>query len=515
MLYKNPTPELPPSDRPQRSRSRIAVAVAVLLALSFAFPAQTVPLAVAAAALVALSVALREAKACAWDSKAAESAFYVGGNGRDDVWLTPEECLRHFMVVGTSGVGKDEYMLAICRNALQTGSGAIMLNGKGDVGVYRALYAMCREYGREDDLQVVNFMADSRGHSFNPYEIGSAEALAQMTLALIGDLDEERRVRAELMTTGIMRALVWRRDAGTIDLTMRTVVEHLDLARIIDLADKEKGADLPAEVRASVDGYLASLPGFVREKGRRQAGVTLDEHGYLQMRFCKRLGSLADAYPHVLAPAKGDVNVLDTISRRRILLVMMPALYRAPDLFEDVGKIMASAIRVAMTARLHVPADKEWISGADLGAWARLGGEHQAPFFCILDDVNHYFVEGMTTMTDLARSNGVAMVFSVNEFDSIRDSHPKEARLLMAQIGNHVVMRSDDCALPSAGRPATAYLQVGEALFYGKNIHGRVSLPFAHRPSRFIHPLEDRKDPPPPPNRSVRLANHTKTEEAR
>ncbi|WP_456717778.1 MULTISPECIES: hypothetical protein [unclassified Bradyrhizobium] len=139
-------------------------------------------------------------------------------------------------------------------------------------------------------------------NTLNPFTTGSSDALTQMVVSLMDDAPGDGAMwkgRAIAMLTGVMSALVWKRDVGLIGLNVGTIRENLNLKNIVELADPEKHPDMPDSVRVAVKAYLSSLPGYHQEKGAKQSITTLDQHGYLQMQFTRILGRLADVYGYI------------------------------------------------------------------------------------------------------------------------------------------------------------------------------------------------------------------------
>jgi intracellular multiplication protein IcmO len=379
----------------------------------------------------------------------------AGAANRDtgkQVWLTNDDCRQHFLVVGTTGAGKTEMLLGFCANALSWGSGFLFCDGKGDVSTFAKIYALARRFGREDDILVVNLMTSNAdvgvaggkilSNTLNPFTSGSSDSLTQMVVSLMDDAGGDGAMwkgRAVALFTGVMRALVWKRDAGLADLNIGLIRDCLNLNKIIELADREKEPHMPAPIRTSIDAYLASLPGFQKDKGTKQAQTTLDQHGYLQMQFTRILGSLADVYGHIFLTPHGEVDMNDVVLGRRILVVMLPALEKSSDEVANLGKIIVAMLKGMMGGTLGSVIENTWDTVVDARPYAS-----KSPFITILDEVGYYTVSGLAVMSAQARSLGFSLVFATQDIPAMLRNDDKEAKSMIANTTTKVFMRVEE-----------------------------------------------------------------------
>jgi len=274
------------------------------------------------------------------------------------IHLGGEDLLRHVFVVGATGSGKTNQLLAMAASAISGGNGLTFIDGKGDASAYRRLLRLARRYGREDDVRLLNFCDRPAGaepvtQTFNPFASGSAETLTQFVVGMMEDATGDGAMwkgRATAMFTGVMRALVHLRDAGMLDLNVGVLRDHLNLRRIIDLTDGEKYPSLPEAVRHTVRSYLTSLPGYQEEKKYKQAQTTMDQHGYLEMQFTRVLGAFGDVYEHVFSRGYGEVDIADLRDNRRILVVLLPMVGRSVEERRFLGSTVQAILNGLMSA---------------------------------------------------------------------------------------------------------------------------------------------------------------------
>lgn len=364
-----------------------------------------------------------------------------------------------------------EALLGFAANAIAWGSGFLFCDGKGDVSLFAKVYALTRRFGREDDLLVLNYMTGNqdlgssggklRSNTLNPFATGSSDTLTQMVVGLMDDAGGDGAMwkgRATAMFTGVMRALTWLRDRQFIDLNVGEIRDHLNLKRIIDLADTQKYQDMPQPIRKSIKSYLSSLPGFQEDKGYKQAQTTLDQHGYLEMQFTKILGSLADVYGHIFHTPYGEIDMADVVLNRRILVIMLPALEKSGDEIANLGKIVVATLKGMMGGTLGSEIEGTWDAVVD-----NRPTNSPSPFIVILDEVGYYMVEGMDLMAAQARSLGFALFFAGQDINAMKRFNEKVYGSVQGNTSTKLIMKTEDpdtakIAIDAAGKAYRAHM---------------------------------------------------------
>lgn len=345
-----------------------------------------------------------------------------------------------------------EALLGFAANAVAWGSGFLFCDGKGDVALFSKVYALCRRFGREDDLLVLNYMTGNQdvgggggklmSNTLNPFATGSSDTLTQMVVGLMDDAGGDGAMwkgRATAMFTGVMRALTWLRDNNFIDLNVSEIRDHLQLKRIIDLADKDKYPDMPPPIRKSILSYMTSLPGFQEDKGYKQSQTTLDQHGYLEMQFTKILGSLADVYGHIFHTPYGEIDMADVVLNRRILVIMLPALEKSRDEIANLGKIVVATLKGMMGGTLGSEIEGSWDSVVD-----NRPTNSPSPFIVVLDEVGYYMVDGMDLMAAQARSLGFSLIFAGQDINAMKSLNEKVFGSVRGNTNTKIIMRTED-----------------------------------------------------------------------
>lgn len=390
-------------------------------------------------------------------------------------WEGEEECVciavddEHQLYVTDDWIvtHNTEALTSIVANALCWGSGFLYSDGKGDTSLWSKVYSMASRFGRQDDVLVLSFMkggSDKAGESntMNPYALGSAAVLTEMTVGLMGSSggDDMWKGRAISLMTALMMSLTQLRDRGILDLNVAIIRNLLPLNQIInlyfgrDITIGEVGTagyaslrnyTLSNKVKAALRGYLDSIPGFSWEKakqGKDQGSTTMDQHGYLFMQFSKLLGDLADTYDFIFATRYGEIDMEDLVLQRRILCVLLPALEKSEDNIAMLGKIIAAAMKSMMGKTLGAKLEGETRDIIDTKPT-----NASSPYPVVFDEVGYYLSLGMAVMAAQARSLGFALIFAGQDVSAMKKRGgeiEKEVEAIIANCNYKAVGKLED-----------------------------------------------------------------------
>lgn len=370
----------------------------------------------------------------------------VTGN---EVWLSGNDVRSHTLVLGDRD-RRHQLLLGMAANALSWGSGLLWMSGTGDMAAYRDMQVLCAAYGRESDLLVLNFVPGGgslAGTSLasmrlNPFGTGNAYMLASLMLSLAGVADEGMALwkgRAAAWLLGVMQVLCWRRDHLEQALDVSVVRAALSLSACVGLAMDER---VPPEARSSLLAYLRSLPGFDRERGSRQSQTTMDQHGFLHMQVAGVLGCMAEVYGHVFASPVNDVDFVDVVLNRRVLVVLLPGLERSQEEIRMLGAIILGLLKAAMNEFLGTSIE------ACLDRDIPKPHRSRSPFLVVTDGSEVCTQDGMAVIASQARSLQLAMVYGADSAASFRQHRSSEGDAVLATIANRIRLLGD-CACPS------------------------------------------------------------------
>lgn len=389
-----------------------------------------------------------------------EGIMFLGNQDvyKDEVWFSNSDARTHILYLGTTGSGKTEGLKAIASNALCWASGFVYVDGKADTDLWSALSSLVRRFGRDDDLLVLNYMTGNSdrkapSNTMNPFSSGSASYLTNMLVSLMPDAEGDNAMwkeRAVSLISSLMPILTYRRDTLDIPMSVGTIRHNLSLSSIIKLSRDE---NLPEHLRAGLKGYLDTLPGYndaaFDDEGRdKPAGpdqpmmdttTSKTQHGYLSMQFTRSLQSLADDYGYIFDSQAADVDMIDVVLNRRVMVVLIPALEKSADEAANLGKIVAANMKGMMGSALGAT-----VEGDTASVIENKPTNSATPFITIFDEVGYYAAQGMAVMAAQARSLGFCMVYSAQDLPALEKRVKEEARSIAANCNIKIFGKLED-----------------------------------------------------------------------
>lgn len=390
----------------------------------------------------------------------ADGILYLGNDSDtgEEIWFTNSDARTHCLYLGTTGSGKTFGLKSYAMNALCWASGFIYIDGKADTDLWSTLSAMARRFGRDDDLLIMNYMTGNASgrvpsNTLNPFSSGSASYLTNMLVSLMPDSEGDNAMwkdRAVALVSALMPCLVWKRENQNMPLAIGVIRKYLLFKEVIKLS---RDAVIPDLLRAAVRGYLNELPGYVdhvfddegNEKpmppdaGAVDTSVPRQQHGYLSMQFTRSMQSLGDDYGFIFDTQAADVDMLDVVLNRRILIVLIPALEKSSDETANLGKIISSTLKGMMGATLG-----NTVEGATETAIENKPTRSETPFIAIFDEVGYYTAQGMAVMAAQARSLGFSLVFAGQDLPALEKRVKEEARSITANCNIKLFGKLED-----------------------------------------------------------------------
>ncbi len=390
----------------------------------------------------------------------AEGILYLGNveKTNEEVWFTNSDIRTHFLYLGTTGSGKTEGLKSLVTNAMTWGSGFVFVDGKADTDLWSSLSSLVRRFGRDDDLLVLNYMTGNAdvsapSNTMNPFSSGSASYLTNMLVSLMPESGGDNAMwkeRAVSLVGAMMPALTWKRDNQEIPLSVRTIRDYLSLNNVIKLGRDEA---VPKEVREGLTSYLETLPGFIGDAYDDEGKVkppgpdtpqyntetASQQHGYLAMQFTRSLQSLGDDYGYIFDTQAADVDMVDVVLNRRILVVLVPALEKSGDEVANLGKIVAASIKGMMGSTLGAT-----VEGDSASVIENKPTHSSTPFMTVFDEVGYYVAEGMAVMAAQARSLGFSLVFAGQDLPAMKKRVREEANSITANCNIKLFGKLED-----------------------------------------------------------------------
>lgn len=396
----------------------------------------------------------------------AQGLDYLGAEmgTRRQVWHGKDDVAQHTAVPGTTGAGKTEALIALAIvNALVQGTGCVFVDGKADRKLYAKVFALARRYGREDDVFVWNFLTlDGRDSmTCNPFGPASADMIREI---LVGQLTEPGQQgnggvffsRAVGFLGAIAPVLTWMRDEHGIPLDLEKIRDATELSNVVLLATRKQikftnsatGAselldfpDMPAALVQTLRSYLGQTGGFdldVSLKDQRSSQPS-EQHSYITMQFTEVFSQWLVSLGHIFKVRTGDVDMLDVVLQRRILVVILPSLENSDKTNAGLGKIVVAMLRSMMALTLGSKLEGDY--GEIVG---NRPSEAFAPFKVVFDELAYYVTAGMDGMLAQGRGLGLHFLLGFQEAAGLLARIGEKMWSLLGNANLQVIMRLQD-----------------------------------------------------------------------
>ena len=399
-----------------------------------------------------------------WKPGTAAGIFCLG-SGRQwnlgrELWLTLSDCLRHMMILATTGGGKTETMYAVVLNAICWGRGCVIGDGKATTELVAAMHGLCRRFGVEDDLYVINFISGARdrfqnliagdksraqSNSSSPFTHGTATFILQLMESLMpvsGGSDEGWKDKARAMMNALIFALCYKRSREGIVLTQAVIQSYLPLRKIVGLYQEALANDWHEEGYKPLENYLSNLAGFdmalINTPSEWSQGV-FDQHGFLIQQFTRMLGMFNDTYGHVFSKGSGDIDMQDILHNDRILVVLIPALELSDHEAATLGKLFISDMRMNIARALGGHLEGKPLDNSVVKKFAS-----KFPFPLILDEVGYYFAEGLDKMAAQFRSLCFMLILLGQDVQAMMRRSQGQFESVNANIGTKLFLKTED-----------------------------------------------------------------------
>lgn len=355
-----------------------------------------------------------------------------------EIWASVSDVKTHICAFGTTGAGKTEMLVSFVCNALIWGSGFIYTDGKGDVDLWARISAICRIFGRDDDLYALNFLVNtadpslrrSESNTMNPLYSSTHNQISQLLVSLVttgsgegGGSNKIFEDRAVTLLYALIPILVFERDYKEKPLSFGVISAATDLTAIMDIYFRIKhDQSYPKKLLISLEDWVKKLPAldvakidtleesWLKKEPFKFENKTLEQHSYVTIYYSKSLASFTNLYGFIFDHTYADIDLFDVVLNRRILTVFLPSLANSSEETANLGKILVANLKNML--------------GQSLGS--KLEGHHneiienrptksKSPMIVVFDEVGYYTTEGMDIMAAQARSLNMVIIFAAQD----------------------------------------------------------------------------------------------------
>jgi len=353
-----------------------------------------------------------------------------------ELWETKSFMTQHRLVLGTTGSGKTELLMGFLANSLLMGAGTIFGDAKGTKDQISKVYWLCRVFGREDDFFSINYITGGGPRSLgrtrltnttNPVGIASADQINQMFQSFLPEKGGDNQIfleRAIAMFSAITPAVCDLRDLSGefIDIsTIRSYASNpqsfLELAGNRDNRISKYSAGVMRNFLSAAMGInLEEFDAAPDPRSFKIPGEGLRTFTYASQYFVRALSSLTESYGHIYLTQRGEVSFRDAIYNRRIVLISLPALDKAPSELANIGKINIANIRAAVAS-----AASGLLEGHRRDTIDILPTQSEFPTSITLDEYGYMGApEGTSILMGQARSLNVNVTIAGQDFSNLK-----------------------------------------------------------------------------------------------
>lgn len=394
--------------------------------------------------------------------RAPRAILYMGvePSTQRQAWLTDEVTRQHFWMQATTGGGKTEGLVGLATNFFCYGSGFLMLDGKADMKLPAKVCSLAHRFMRSNSVFLLNYITGNespwgnkekeRSSSINPFLTGSVGSLSELVKSLLQDDGDIWSKRAMSFIDALTRVLVYLRDQGEVQFNITHYGIYLQLEELGKLAGRN---DIPMSVKRELYQFVKTLPGLDADGFKRllngspldpkKSQQPFDQLGYITMQVIPVINMLQGDYGYIFETVYGSINIRDIVMKRRILIVLLPALEKAAPSLKALGQLVVALIRDLLASGIGND-----IEGDIDKALKRRFTNDIAPYFAIFDEAGYYFVpDAFAPIFAQARSIGMSCIMGSQDDYAMEkggEQAAKEVGTVRANTNTKIIGKIED-----------------------------------------------------------------------
>ncbi|CAM4371537.1 F-type conjugative transfer protein TrbC [Citrobacter freundii complex sp. 2024EL-00228] len=392
--------------------------------------------------------------------------FYIGYKRMNDIgrelWLTLDDLTRHVMFFASTGGGKTETIYAWMLNSFCWGRGFTFVDGKAQNDTARTCYYLARRFGREDDVEYINFMNSGmsrsemiqngdksrpQSHQWNPFCYSTEAFVAETMQSMLPTNVQggEWQSRAIAMNKALVFGTKFYCVRENKTMSLQLLREFMPLEKLAGLYCRAVDDQWPEEAVSPLYNYLVDVPGFDMATVRQPSAWTEEprkQHSYLTGQFLETFNTFTETFGNIFAEDAGDIDIRDSIHSDRILLVLIPAMNTSQHTTSALGRMFVTQQSMILARDLG-----HKLEGLDSEALEITKYKGKFPYMNYLDEVGAYYTERIAVQATQVRSLEFALVMMSQDQERIENqTSAANVATLMQNAGTKVAGKivSDD-----------------------------------------------------------------------
>lgn len=400
-----------------------------------------------------------------------------------------------YLLPGSTGSGKTVTLnTTVFLPAIKSGNGFFYIEGKGDRPITEGIMGFIYQYGRENDVFILDFGAAATGgytNGLNPLAVGNSKTLGELLKSLIVIMTGENKWVSDLAVSFLeanLLSLVMLRDMGLVidsknlkeiqtfadfekfdkkQFNITALLNYLNFQAAIDLLYMMrrmlKDRDFLAKVQ-TIPEYSALKrdlsENIIGRLERNLTGHNIDVTSITEPDYSKVPADVKRNHPkatedwinalevfgsekfygNIFNKDEADFEGLTAIQTGKIIITILPSMSASEDQNQKMGKMMTAIAKSSIGYMLE--------QGSLVGVRKKKSRDkrfrpRKLPYGYIFDEPSNYANADIAQMSSMVRSvgsdgGGMAIVWtgqSRTDMDKIDDNKKIASEQLLANLG--------------------------------------------------------------------------------
>lgn len=335
------------------------------------------------------------------------------GNGGYRIGLTKDKNLpidisddvlmRHFAIIGQSGVGKTVLGESLLWQQTARGGGWLFIDAKLDRETRDHMAYMMKIMGREDDFYVLDSSDPSNSNTYNPLLRGSGDEVASRLMNLLPTAEnnpgsdhyrQAANYALSVIISGLQAAnMVYH--FGDLSILLQSASALAELERRVEHSRGDEAASASRALRVFLDQY--------RVHGKEGPMIDVKRLKETFGGMAGRIATFAQGdFGRVMNHNNPEIDLPDILKNNKCVYIMLPTMAK-DNAALNLGKMIVSDLRSAVAEVQDLPKYKR----------------PNPPFMAFLDEMGSYVLYGVKTLFEQARSAQISMIPGFQAFANL------------------------------------------------------------------------------------------------
>lgn len=365
------------------------------------------------------------------------------------IYISDDDLTRHVFTVASTGLGKTElFQSVILPSVIKRGSGCLIYDAKGDEKLITSIYAMAREFHREEDVLFINFNKPEYSHTYNPLLFGNTRQVVSSLMKLFDKHGQQffRDIARAALTSALL-AIKGQKTPIAFNFMDLNVLfsNYYELEKLFQSMAETN------EDRATVWSFLLRFHGT--DSNGNKFIDTKRYAEWLTGLSNKMLDFAHSEYKRILNDYSPDIELKSAILHNKIIVVVIPALS------DKEGVELFGKLFMADFARAVGQIQEDRLKPSP-------------PFFAFLDEYPSFADETHLELFQQARSANITLWPAVQGHGFMAKVAPYFGDNLATNCWHHIYFdirdpNSRDYALKLAGKTVRRYKTESDSENFG------------------------------------------------